>query len=615
MSHPASPPIDLRILTFSNSSLAQTGYGVQVKHLATIAKQLGMTFAEFGFYGAEGGMQERDGHPIYPKAYTPWGDDVAAAHGAHFQADIILALLDSWVINTDFFNQSRLIFYVPIDHDPCPQQIADRLRSCWLPVMYSQYAVRKAAELGIQTAYAPHCVDTDVFQPAPRSEARAALGWPQDRPILVTVAANKGYPSRKNWPQMIRAFAEAKQRHPDVLWYCHTTTGERGEMQGINLIAEAERYGVRDAIMFPNQHQLLLGYPDHYLRAVYAAGDLFYLPSGGEGFGVPAFESLACGTPLLTTDVTAMQDITGAGVPGFYLPEEACERWSTPLVADQFIPRHYELSRLLDAALDTLSRLTEQERWQKYGGPARAFAEGYHVPVVAERYWRPIFAHAAQRIADEGRVQFAGSAQHQRDINHAASLPNAGDRYAWWLNRWSDIQAHLPTLYALGRGTVVELGSRSGMSTAALLAGVQSRGGMVYSIDVDPQCERLFSDPQWFFLCGSSTSQTTVGRLITLVNADGPFIDTLFVDTEHTRAQVEAELAAWGPWVRPGGTIAFHDVDSYPEVREAVEAFCQARGLTAIYHSGSNGLGLVQVPSQGTRLGTLTTKGVKRGKG
>lgn len=593
---PAPPPIDLRVQIFSNSPLTETGYGVQTKHLIRIMRQLGVTPSVFAFYGQEGAVLDLDGVPIYPRAFQPWGEDIAASHAEHARADLIIGLLDSWVLNLDRFEGQRLALLAPIDHDPCPPAIAERLRRCWLPIMYSQYAVRKAAEVGIQAAYAPHAIDAETFAPMDRRQARELLGWPTDRPILVTVAANKGYPSRKNWLQMIQAYARAKRFHPDMLWYCHTTTGEHGEHQGVNLKAEAERHGVQDSILFPNQYRMVIGYPEAYLRAVYAAGDLFYLASGGEGFGVPFWESLACGTPPLAIDVTAIQDITAAGVPGFYLPEEACERYPTPLIADQFIPHVRELSRLLVSAVDTLSQLDEAQRWERYGRHARAFAEQYHVPVVAERYWRPIFERMARQIADEGAARFAGTGQHQRDIDYSLTLASPGDRYAFWLNRWSDIQAHLPSLYAAARGVVVELGARSGVSTAAVVAGVEAHGGRVYSVDLDPGSARLFDHVQWRFVLGSSTDPHTVERLLRAEGDPALGIDLLVVDTEHTYEQVTAELRLWAPWVVAGGTIAFHDTESFPEVRRAVEDYCRAQGLTPEHHGGSNGMAFVRIP-------------------
>lgn len=604
---PATAQIDLRVLIQSNADYVNTGYGVQTKHMVRMFRELGLTLAEAPFYGLEGGVLLKDGVPLYPRAGNGYGDDITPAHAQHFGADVIIGLLDSWVLNMQNYAGQRMILYAPIDHDPVPAAIANKLREAWLAIMYSKFAMRECEAQGIPALYAPHAIDTQRFAPLDRANARGMLGWPMDRPILVTVAANKGYPSRKCWPEMFAAFAKLRERHPDALWYCHTNVSENGEMGGMNLKAMAQFYGVDSAVLFPNQYQLHIGFDDSYLQAVYNAGDLFYLASGGEGFGVPLWESLSCGTPVLTTEVTAQRDIVDAGVPGFYLPQEACEPKMTPLWSHQFSPRIGELSTLLISAVDKLSGMSNDERWEVYGKPARAFAEGYDLAVVRDQYWLPIFAQIAARIAEEGRRSFAGQAQHQRDIGTSRTIEAPADRYAFWLNRWSDIQGHLPVLYDYGRGTVLELGARNGMSTSALLAGVEERGGQVFSVDIDNTCADLFDHPQWRFIHASSTDVAAVSEVLRKMYAT-PFdeytpIDTLFVDTDHTFAQVTAELAAWGNKVKIGGAILFHDVISFPEVRRAAELWADVNEQELVIREASNGLGIITIASRKSLTG------------
>lgn len=603
-------PVSLRILVWSNASWAQTGYGVQARHLVSMFRALGCTVAEAPFYGLEGGVLTTDGVIQYPKGWSAWGDDIAPAHAQHFQADLVVGLLDSWVLDIDRFAGQRLVLYAPVDHEPIPPDIAERLRRCYLPVMYSQFAVRKAAEVGIATAYAPHCIDTRVYVPGDRDAARARLGWPTDRPILVTVAANKGYPSRKNWPQMIRAFAALRREHPDALWYCHTTSGEHGEYQGMNLPRIAERFGITVGTSFdqgasmviPGNYQMLLGYPDDYMVACYQAADLFVLPSGGEGFGVPLLDALSCGTPILTTNVTAQQDFSRGGAPGWYLPEDKCEPFITPLYADQYIPQAQALADLLVAAVTDLRQDPQAQLARRVA--ARQFAEAYDIRHVALAHWQPILRHVAAEIAEGGRMAFVGQAQHQRDIDASRQIVAPADRYAFWLNRWSDIQAHLPFLYERARGVTLELGTRSGVSQAALLAGVAQHGGHLISVDLDAQSGGLPAHPQWTFLQADSRDQDAVAGAL-LAHGDGR-IDLLFIDTEHTYDQVMAELALYAPLVRPGGQILLHDVRSFPPVLRAVETSLrqpERQHWTLHIHEGSNGLGVVTVPLEDRSAG------------
>ncbi len=61
------------------------------------------------------------------------------------------------------------------------------------------------------------------------------------------------------------------------------------------------------------QHVHYIGFVDEAdLPALYSAAKLFVFPSLHEGFGLPPLEAMACGTPVLTSQGSAMQEICGA---------------------------------------------------------------------------------------------------------------------------------------------------------------------------------------------------------------------------------------------------------------------------------------------------------------
>ncbi|HWQ68126.1 MAG TPA: glycosyltransferase family 1 protein, partial [Methanospirillum sp.] len=68
-----------------------------------------------------------------------------------------------------------------------------------------------------------------------------------------------------------------------------------------------------DQLIKRNQkHIRYLGYvPEQDLPSLYSGALFFVYPSYYEGFGLPILEAMACGTPVITSDVSSMPEITG----------------------------------------------------------------------------------------------------------------------------------------------------------------------------------------------------------------------------------------------------------------------------------------------------------------
>jgi hypothetical protein len=74
----------------------------------------------------------------------------------------------------------------------------------------------------------------------------------------------------------------------------------------------------------------------------------------------------------------------------------------------------------------------------------------------------------------------------------------------------------------------------------------------------------------------------------------GP-IDLLFIDTLHTAEQVSAELALFGPVVRPGGLIFFDDIRINPGMSawwDSLEEDCGENTVLTLSPPSSSGKAL-----------------------
>ena len=164
-------------------------------------------------------------------------------------------------------------------------------------------------------------------------------------------------------------------------------------------------------------------------------------------------------------------------------------------------------------------------------------------------------------------------------------------RYQQHLATQSDIQHHLPLLFSLAHGNVLELGTRGGVSTAALLAGVEKAGGRVYSIDIEDCSSVALGHPLWTFIQGSSTDPDLTAQK----TGNEPF-NLILIDTFHAYEQAQAELALWGPHVTPGGVICMHDTETFPGVRRAAQEFADAHGWPITFVLPCHGMAVIRRP-------------------
>ena len=106
---------------------------------------------------------------------------------------------------------------------------------------------------------------------------------------------------RKNLPLLLDAYARlAQQEDAPAL----VVVGRFGWMSE-NIFRQIETLHLGDRVHFT-------GYiPDHDLPLVYNLAQTLLFPSRYEGFGFPPLEAMACGTPVITTAVSAMQDQVG----------------------------------------------------------------------------------------------------------------------------------------------------------------------------------------------------------------------------------------------------------------------------------------------------------------
>jgi glycosyltransferase involved in cell wall biosynthesis len=107
--------------------------------------------------------------------------------------------------------------------------------------------------------------------------------------------------ARKNLPRLLEAFCRVYRLHPEYQLVL-AGVGEGSSSPLYPLIAHLK---LESAVRLP-------GYiPDRDLPALYGGARAFVFPSLYEGFGLPVLEALSCGTPVLTSNVSSLPEVTG----------------------------------------------------------------------------------------------------------------------------------------------------------------------------------------------------------------------------------------------------------------------------------------------------------------
>jgi len=188
--------------------------------------------------------------------------------------------------------------------------------------------LRDYAAHSSRIATIPCGVDTDLFTPGDRAEARRRLDL-DGRPLLLWVGRIAPI---KGLDTLLDAVARLSESGQDMrLLVVGGDADERTSGHETSLRQRIERLGLGDSVRFLGPR------PQGVLPLYYAASDVTVLPSYYESFGMVALEAMACGSPVIASRVGGLVTTVRDGVTGFLVPdgdvEALAERIET-LVAD-----------------------------------------------------------------------------------------------------------------------------------------------------------------------------------------------------------------------------------------------------------------------------------------
>lgn len=151
--------------------------------------------------------------------------------------------------------------------------------------------------------------DHDVFRPRPQAGLRAQLGIAPGLRLIVYVGR---FVASKGLHELLDAFARM----------CTTDSSLRLALVGDGVMREElvqliARRGLTDKVLLPGG-----GEPEYVARWI-GASDLLTLPSWSEGYPNVVVEALACGRPVVATDVGGTAEIVSDGTGILVPPRDA----------------------------------------------------------------------------------------------------------------------------------------------------------------------------------------------------------------------------------------------------------------------------------------------------
>jgi len=214
------------------------------------------------------------------------------------------------------------------------------------PSLWMQDSVKKSSLMRSKaTSNIPNTLETDVFKPINKKEAKAKAGLPTDKFIFLS-----GFmPSRKDLHKGTQYLLESMELLRQRLG---------AETDQIELVVFGNR-GTENLPDFPFKTSFLGTINnDEKLALHYAAADAFLIPSLEDNLPYTVMESLSCGTPVIAFTTGGIPDMVRHQYSGFLATYRSSESFTDGM---EWIIKHPERDKLNQQARQTImDRFSEE---------------------------------------------------------------------------------------------------------------------------------------------------------------------------------------------------------------------------------------------------------------
>jgi len=157
----------------------------------------------------------------------------------------------------------------------------------------------------------PCGVNMELFRPLGKDYARQQLGLDHESLVLFVGRVEP----LKGLRQMLKALPLIASQNPPRLMIVGGDEHNKDEMAILQQLSG--ELNIEDRVTFVGSVS------QDKLPLFYSAADICVIPSYYESFGMVALESLACGTPIVSTDVGGMRDVVRHAEIGYLIPDNS----------------------------------------------------------------------------------------------------------------------------------------------------------------------------------------------------------------------------------------------------------------------------------------------------
>lgn len=216
--------------------------------------------------------------------------------------------------------------------------------------------VRAAVGDGVPIIPVVNGVDTVMFSPGDKLEAKAKVNAPPDRPLLLMLA---NLAPHKGQLTAVEALANLRQRAINA--ECWLAGTERGGDTTFT-----DQLKARIAALGLGSHVKLLGHRTDAADLLRAA-DVFLLPSTNEGLPLSILEAQAAGVPVLAAPTAGVPETITDGETGFLIPAGYAAGYAEKIAR---LLDDFDLNERLTAT--ALSQVRRDSTWAAFGDRLRA---------------------------------------------------------------------------------------------------------------------------------------------------------------------------------------------------------------------------------------------------